>query len=228
MKVVSALPKPVPPARGGPDAAPSRPFADFVAEPASRAAGFAELGMFGRNRAQAAAQPTVPSPAVGPVATAEPSPAARPAPRTVSVVDIGGSAPERPPLPSNQSAAPATFRISAVKETAVDPCNLAEEAPRDIEDRAHPGDDSRPARVRVRQDMRKPQPALAMHEADGVVTLAAGGTPIDPEARSQLRRLVAAILARSGLTLAQFHLNGTPVAPDHLGQGGGTHGPRTR
>jgi hypothetical protein len=70
--------------------------------------------------------------------------------------------------------------------------------------------------------------SLIMREKDGAVALIAAGPALDPQACALLRRLARAILARSGLDLAQFHLNGVPLAPDSMIMIGGSHGTRTR
>ena len=70
--------------------------------------------------------------------------------------------------------------------------------------------------------------SLIVTEKDGRVELVAAAPKLDPETRAALRRLVREILARSGLGLAHFQLNGAPVAADSLDIPGGFHGPRSR
>lgn len=70
--------------------------------------------------------------------------------------------------------------------------------------------------------------SLMLREVNGAAEVIAAAPAADPDARQSLRRLVGEILARSGLTLVQFHLNGAPLAPDFLGKTGGSHGSRAR
>jgi hypothetical protein len=67
-----------------------------------------------------------------------------------------------------------------------------------------------------------------MSEKDGAVELVAAGPALDPQSCAMLRRLAREILARSGLELAKFHLNGVLLAPDSITLIGGSHGTRTR
>lgn len=231
MKIGTEPPSPVPARPAPPAAEPARPFIEFLANPEARAAGFAELGMFGRTRAQSAPEP-------GPVAVAVPvdPPPRIPVPATLAapvtapdVVGVTAAAPAL--LPSNN---PCDLpRALPEKAKPGEACSLPGEAPgrtRGADRRARPEALPRAAqpKPRLRQAAAKAGLSLAMREADGAVEIVAGAPPIDPEARVQLRRLVEAILARSGLALAQFQLNGAPLAPDNLGRIGGTHGTRTR
>jgi hypothetical protein len=231
MKIAPEPPSPVPARPAPPAAGPARPFIEFLADPEARAAGFAEFGMFGRTHAQSGPEPVpiaLAIPADPPPRT--PVPPALAAPGTAP--DEVGVKPAAPaPLPSSK---PCDLpRALADKAKPGEACSLPAEAPgrtRGADRRARPEGAPRAAqpKPRLRQAAPKPGPSLAMREADGAVEIVAGAPPIDPEARVQLRRLVEAILARSGLALAQFQLNGAPLAPDNLGRIGGTHGTRTR
>jgi hypothetical protein len=85
-----------------------------------------------------------------------------------------------------------------------------------------------PVRPRARENPRRDMVSLTLREQNGAVEIVAAGGPVDAESRLHLRRLVEAMLSRSGLVLAHFQLNGAPVAPDFLSRVGGTHGTRTR
>jgi hypothetical protein len=229
-------PEPLPPvpARPAPPAAePARPFAEFLADTAARAAAFAELGMFGRNRAQS-------GPGPAPAATGnpgDPPPLTRTLPAlpedgtATQLARVNRSAPA--PLPSSRPPPCDLPDAPSIKAKPAETCSLPTEAPgrtRGADRRAGPAGSARSStpRARPRQDAPRTAINLALRETDGAVEIVAGAPPIDPEARVQLRRLVEAILARSGLALAQFQLNGAPLAPDNLGKTGGTHGTRTR
>jgi hypothetical protein len=93
-------------------------------------------------------------------------------------------------------------------------------------------DDAASAAATARPANRAPPPqsdvSLIIAERDGGIELVAAGPALDPQACALLRRLARAILARNGLALAQFHLNGVPLAPDSTIMIGGSHGTRTR
>jgi hypothetical protein len=87
---------------------------------------------------------------------------------------------------------------------------------------------ARAVRPRPTESRRADGANLTLREQGGAVEIVAAGGPMDAESRLHLRRLVEAMLSRSGLVLAHFQLNGAPVAPDFLDKAGGTHGTRTR
>jgi hypothetical protein len=232
MKIAPEPPPPAP-ARPAPTAAePARPFTEFLADPEARAAGFAELGMFGRTSAQSGSSPA-PAAAANPgdpLALTRALPTLPADGTATELARVSRAAPT--PLPSSQPPPCDLPAAVALKEKPAEACSLPTEAPgraRGADCRAGPVGPTRAApRARPRQEAPRTAVNLAIRETDGAVEIVAGAPPIDPEARVQLRRLVEAILARSGLALAQFQLNGAPLAPDNLGKTGGTHGTRTR
>lgn len=231
MKVGPAPPPPDPARLAAPPTAPSRPFADFLAQPSARAAGFSELGMFGRNQAQA--EPT-------PGAAREPPPPAAP-PRPIP--DLPAPVGEIPWLGAGESPAPSAAlpftepvtcalpRPAPVKAEPGQICSLPGEtagSPPAAEDPAPTEALPRAARLRLRQAALKAGVNIVVYEHDGAVQIVAGGPPLDAQSRAHLRRLAETLLAPRGLRLAQFQLNGAPLAPDSLGRTGGTNGTRTR
>lgn len=227
-------PPPPPPAERAalPAGEPARDFADYLGEAPARAAGFAELGMFGLTRAQAAPRPVsvrpVPAGAAGPPSTLPvPETEASGAP-PVGVGDVPAG--KGTPLPSDAPAICALPRAAPAKAGTAEICSLPGEATGkvvEIESCEGPQAPPRAVRLRLLQAGRDTGITLALREQDGAVEIFTRAPRIDPETRAQLRRLVEAILARSGLRLAQFKLNGAPVAPDSLGRIGGRHGTRT-
>jgi hypothetical protein len=233
MKIGPEPPPPVPAWPAPPAAEPATPFTEFLADSEARAAGFAELGMFGRNRAQSGPGPA-PAPAANPGDPPPPTRALATLPEdgtATQLARVNRTAPA--PLPSSQPPLCDLPDAPAIKAKPAEACSLPTEAPgrtRGADRRAGPAGPARSPtpRARPRQDAPRTAVNLAIRETDGAVEIVAGAPPIDPEARVQLRRLIEAILARSGLALAQFQLNGAPLAPDNLGKTGGTHGTRTR
>jgi len=225
MKIGPAPPPPLP-------ARQSRPVSDLAGGSGARAARFSEFGMFGLNEPPPLRPPgTPPAPAVARCPTPPtraglerpPTPADPP---TVSVE----AALDRLCLPSSEATARPPLHDPAVKATE-QACSLPEEAAVkavEIDDCAGPEAPPRPPQPRLRQPPPGPAVSLTLREENGAVEIVAGSSPIDPESRVLLRRLVEAMLARSGLALAHFQLNGAPLAPDSLGRRGGSHGTRTR
>lgn len=81
----------------------------------------------------------------------------------------------------------------------------------------------------TRQGPPAPAPTvnLILRETAAGAEVVAAAPATDPQSRLALRRLIETMLARTGLTLAQFQLNGAPVAPDFLGKTGESHGSRS-
>lgn len=218
---------PTPPPLGSPGGLPDR-------SPV-RAEGFTELGMFGLSRAQAAPaqkaakRPTAPqSQSSGEADLSLARPDARrvdplpgrirvptmpageeradpptPAPRGSTALPLGDGLCSDPPFPSSADTEGSSAPEGAATEAAAGPRN-PREAPR------------------------APGVSLILRETEGGAQIIAAAPGADLESRLALRRLVEAMLARSGLTLAQFQLNGAPVAPDFLGTTGGSNGTRSR
>ena len=231
MKVGPVPPQPDPARPAPPANAPSLAFADLLAETSTRAAGFAELGMFGLHRAQAPPAPgaarEAPAPALPPRTRADPALAGAGTPW----LSVSESAAESASPTVRESATCALPRAAPVKAEPGQTCSLPVEAsgtPPVAEDCPAPEAPARAARLRLRQAALKAGVSLVLHERNGAVEIVAGGPPLDPEARAHLRRLAEAILAPSGLRLAQFQLNGAPLAPDSLGRTGVSNGTRTR
>lgn len=212
---------------------PARPSTDFLAEPESRAARFTELGMFGLSR-------TVAAPPTGGTG-GKPLPDPQALPATLARGTAPAALSETPPPAADLldsrlvPGKPVTCELPGpvrVKADSGKPCALPGDAPgpivREGDERADNEVPVRPTRTRPRPQPQRPGISLTLHEADGAVEIIAGAPPIDPETRAQLRRLIEAILARNGLSLAQFQLNGAPLASDLSGRRGGTYGTRTR
>jgi hypothetical protein len=230
MKVGPLPPQPDPPRPALPPGASSRAFAEFLADPSARASGFAELGMFGLNQAQVSPPPGAAreAPALAPPPRNLPDPAL-PAGRTRWL------APGESPAKSISRALPepaicALPRAAPVKAAPGDICSLpgvAGGSPLEAEDRAAPQVSARAARLRLRQAALKAGISLVLNEQNGAVEIVARGPTLDPSLCARLRRLAEAMLAPSGLRLAQFKLNGVPLAPDFLGRTGGKNGTRS-
>jgi hypothetical protein len=215
-------------------AEPGRPFEDFVdgGIGPGRAFGFTELGMFGREE-----QPQAPAPASPPD---KPPFEACTAAMPIESLDESIDRPAAPsPAPATSAAEPGQrpTRVLAppeagphaplVRTAPADSC-LASPGPHSI-----PADEDAPPSLATARRIVRAQPpragvSLIMSEADGGVALVAAGPALDPESCALLRRLARAILARSGLELVQFHLNGVALAPDSMTMIGGSHGTRTR
>ena len=212
---------------------PARPSTDFLAEPESRAARFTELGMFGLSRTVAApAGGSGGKPSAGPTSASgasgqgkRPGHPQRDVRRRQQICSIPALAPGKPV--TCELPGPVRAKVDSGK-----PCALPGDAPGPVvperDDHADTEAPVRPTRPRPRPQPQRPGISLTLHEADGAVEIIAGAPPIDPQTRAQLRRLIEAILARNGLSLAQFQLNGAPLASDLSGRRGGTYGTRTR
>ncbi len=230
MKIAPEPPRPTPERPAPPGGEPARPFTDFLAEPESRAARFTELGMFGLSRASAA-----PSPGGGdaapPVGPAQPEEVPSPAARSTAPVTVSETPAVQAPL---DSPGPVTCELplpTSAKAETDRTCTLPGEAPghrQEADGDFGPEGPTRTSRARPRRPAPRAGVSLTVREADGAIEIIAGAPPIDPETRAQLRRLIEAILARNGLALAQFQLNGAPLAPDLSGRRGGIHGTGTR
>lgn len=221
---IGPLPPQAPTARPPSPAGPSRPFEDFL----DTAYAFTELGMFGHGRGKA----SEPEPRSGPCRG--PAPAEQAA--ALPTASPGEAAPEPTMIPharafsahpARDAAHPAGKRTPpAARSKGQLPAGELP-APERAADEAGP-DAPAAARRTVR---RLPPPrsavSLIVTEKDGRVELVAAAPKLDPETRAALRRLVRDILARSGLALAHFQLNGAPVAPDSLDSTGGSHGTRS-
>lgn len=231
-----AEPEPPGPGPEAPEASqsgePARPSTDFLAESESRAARFTELGMFGMSGAVAAPPGRASGGNPAPDPQAVPASLARGTALTLS---------ETPPPPTDfldsrlDSGKSVTCELPGpvpVKTVAGKPCTLPGDAldpfVPEAEERVDAEAPVRPNRPRPRPQPQRPGVSLTLRETDGLVEIIAGAPPIDSETRAQLRRLIEAILARNGLSLAQFQLNGAPLAPDLSGRRGGTYGTRTR
>jgi hypothetical protein len=206
---------------------PVPPGSDAANE--GRAARFCERGMFGLSLAVEAARATFGPPRGSPAHPAarsdrdrqfSPLPEGRneAAPVQMDALAAGGQA----------SAAAAPPCIDSVSPEPAPACALGAPAP----GLAAPEADERPAaapvRLRLTESRRRDVVSLTLREQSGAVEIVAAGGPVDAESRLHLRRLIEAMLSRSGLVLAHFQLNGAPVAPDFLSRAGGTHGTRTR
>jgi hypothetical protein len=197
-----------------------------------RAFTFAEFGMFGRERlpggpaeeAAPGASPARPRLALLPVESLDLPPADRAA-------DPAASAPPAPE-PGQRPVRPETLREAAASRgaavRAASPKAL-KAAPSPATPAADEEDDTGVAPAR--RPSARPQPrqdvSLILREQDGGVELVAAAPALDPEIAAALRRLARAILARSGLELAHFQLNGVSLAPDSTKTVGGSHGTRT-
>ena len=85
-----------------------------------------------------------------------------------------------------------------------------------------------PAPRTARPRTAPPGPSLIVAERDGAAEVVVGTQPLGDEERAQLRRLIQAILALSGLRLAHLQLNGTGETPDFKGLEGELNGTRPR
>ena len=225
MKIVP-LPPPAPVARAPAPAEPTRPFEEEL----DAACAFTELGMFGRGGGKPADPGRGPDTCRGPVAE-EPIPAPIPEPGEEAIepaMIAHGRAFSRDPAP----APPEARRIgrAAAPPRAKPPMPTGELPP----PQPAPEHEEQEATARARRTRRPHQQpprsdvSLIVTEKDGQIGLVAAAPRLDPETRAALRRLVRDILARSGLGLAYFQLNGTPVAADSLIIPGGFDGTRSR
>lgn len=228
MKIVP-LPPPLTQVPGAtPAASVAAPFADYLEgppPPADRARSFAELGVFGRGALTPAQDvsthpeviPQAPLPALAVSAVQQPAAAAQ----SQANAGLACNPLDMPKLAS--PSRPAPIAKAAARATGL-PAPLAE-APRLADEPEAPA----PAAARRRPVQAPPRPgvSLILSEKDGAVEIVAGTPALDPEIRSALRRLAEAILARSGLRLAQFQLNGARVRPDSVTSPGDSHGTRT-
>ncbi|HEV2818515.1 MAG TPA: hypothetical protein VGW40_14980 [Allosphingosinicella sp.] len=222
---IGPLPPPAPVARAPAAAEPARPFEEFF----DAAYAFTELGMFGHGGGKDAPPgpgtcrgPAVEEPAAAPPATPEIlertiEPAMIPHARALSRHPAPA---EVRPIGRSRAATPARAK-PLMPAGELPPPEPAPEGP------------EREAEARTRRTGRRPPTprsdvSLIVTEKDGRVELVAAAPRLDPETRAALRRLVRDILARSGLSLAYFQLNGAPVATDSLDSTGGSHGTRSR
>ena len=225
MKIVP-LPPPAPVARSPSGTEPSRPFEDFL----DSAYAFTELGMFGHG----GDRPADPGPVTcrGPIAE-EPAGAPIPEPET------GGEAVEPVMIPHARAFArhlePAPAEARRIGRAAAplprtkSPQPTGELPPPEPAPERPEPEAAAPIR-RARRPLPPPprsEVSLIVSEQGGQVALVAAAPRLDPETRATLRRLVREILARSGLRLAYFQLNGAPVAADSLDTTGGSHGTRS-
>jgi len=224
---IGPFPPPAPAALPASPAEPSRPFEDFL----DTAYGFAELGMFGHGGGKAAESGPGPGPGPGPgtcrgPASAEPLPPAAGEERAAEPAAIPHARAFSPrPAPGE------AHRAAASRAPA--PARAKPQLPAGELPPPGPETDEPEAAMPVRRAARRLPPprsdvSLIVTEKDGRVELVAAAPKLDPETRAALRRLVREILARSGLGLAYFQLNGTPVAADSLDIPGGFHGTRSR
>jgi hypothetical protein len=242
MKVDPQAPRP--PAPAGPrPATPSRPFEDYLAAP-DRAAGFTELGMFGRAGAQTqpqmAATPGLTAPDMAPPPAAD-APCTLPLPVPDKPAATPGELPL--PVPEKALARPGELPLPTPDKALARPGELPLPVPRHRP--LHPGQpgvpfdlrgddrgaDEAAGAARRRPPARRsatPGPSVLVAETDGAVDVVVGSRPLGDEERAQLRRLIQAILGLSGLRLAHFKLNGAREAPDFKGLEGGIHGSRPR
>ena len=225
MKIGPGFPPPPPSPSVSPPSAPLQPFSHFYGDPKSREGGtfgFAELGMFGLPdsrsiapvpvQSEPRAQPLLSAPPVTLVrslaagallpATSRPETADRAAPEP-AIADAARSGPMRvkPAIPDVNAARIALVEAAAAEGPVAEPATSDEY--RSISGRRLP---DRPERS-------KSDVSVVLREKAGEAELVVGAPPLDPGARSILRQLVRAILARSGLKLARLQLNGSAVAP---------------
>lgn len=216
------LPAPLFPGRAG--AQPSDAAAIAAERSDSQAARFADFGMFGAKEKKPesghAALPVPPGP-VPETSSARsgtrPAEAAGPPVRFATPVPDPllrrvGSDPSAHPL----RHAPAMPRPGEPGP----PAETAPATPEIIEDEAAAETGPPSPERRHRPEPPIPSVRLTVHEENGVVELIAGSGPIDADSRVLLRRLVEAMLARSGLALAHFRINGARVAPIPYNRGG--------
>jgi hypothetical protein len=219
----------------GPTAPPLGSPGGLPDRSAVRAEGFAELGMFGLSRNQAAPAGRAGKRAVEPQSQSSGEvdvTLARPKARQADPlsgrirVPTMATGEERADLPA---AAPRPSKALPPSESlSSDPLFLPSA---DIEGGAAPEAAATEAAAgppNAREASRAPGMSLILRETEGGAQIIATAPGADLESRLALRRLVEAMLARSGLTLAQFQLNGAPVAPDFLGTTGGSYGTRSR
>jgi hypothetical protein len=218
---------PTPPPLGSPGGLPDRS--------AVRAEGFAELGMFGLSRAQAAPAGRAAKRAAAPQSQScgeADLTLARPKPRQANPLPGRIRVPTMPAGEERADLTPSAPRTSNALPSSDGLCpDPLLPRPAGTEGGAAPEGTATEAAAgprSPREAPRAPGVSLIMRETDGGAEIIATAPGADLESRLALRRLVEAMLARSGLTLAQFQLNGAPVAPDFLGKTGGPDGTRSR
>jgi len=224
MKIAPLPPQP-PVARPPSAGEPSRPFEDFL----DTAYAFADLGMFGHGGAKAPA----PGPGTcrGPT-TAAPAPAPAALPEAAAATEEPAMIPHARamavrPLPAELHASGRSRGPSPARAKPQMPAGELP-APQPAPEEAEPEGAALVRRAARRLPSPRSDVSLTVSEKDGKVALVAAAPRLDPETRAALRRLVREILARSGLSLSHFQLNGAPVAADSLDIPGGFHGTRSR
>lgn len=217
MKIGPPPPQFGPPGRGLPDRS------------AVRAEGFAELGMFGLSRHQVAPIfAGAPRPAS--VAPQDPSQGASAVGRTVPAESGPRQAPVKRAENLRATASPTIPNVDMTNPQPPDTGGPVDAAPAPTVAEQDCCDEPVPTGAipaRSRPLLRAPAASVILREDNGQAEIIVGSPDRDPAARLALRRLVETLLARSGLTLAQFQLNGAPVAPDFLGRTGGSDGSRS-
>lgn len=215
---------------GGPPLAPPPRITGLPDRRASRADRFDALGMFGLSRARAAPVDST----EGPLRMQTPAGASKdaayrrppdqaeaPLPGRLPCATTSPAKTAQPCLPSATKVGETPSRITSGDipnrpAPALDPDE--EIAPEQI------GSDAAPP---LRAPARPAAGGLVLYEENGVAEVTAGLSDVDPNTQLALRRIIAQILARSGLVLTQFQLNGAPVAPDFLAKIGGSDGSRS-
>lgn len=228
MKIVTPLPPPVLPRQDGPS--------DTAAGPRSARStfGFDELGVFGLKQQQpipdkdGGRTPKCPEPV-----PSDPGKAPGPQVGTSLPLDINAGRHSSPsPLPKpdrplihadpgepRPQPEPHMVEIGAAGELV--------EIELSVESSASVRTDEAPE-ASPRTQVTRPGFNLQLAEKGGQVSIAASAPPLDGEGRALLRRLVREILADRGLRLADFQLNGVPLAADFPYVTGGSHGSRSR
>lgn len=187
-----------------------------------RAAPFADLGMFGRKAAPPPGVSDIRAPGTdlrysGTQSSSEIAPVPVPSTGATAEPAMGSAAPDsiriQPELAGPDELAAPKRGTDPLRSTET-PSPPAAEAPiAEIhgEDAVSTEPMARSARSRPRPSSPGSPVSLTLREENGAVAIVAGTTPIDRDSRILLRRLVEAMLARSGLSLARFELNGAPV-----------------
>jgi hypothetical protein len=195
-----------------------------------RAARFIEYGMFGRQVPAAESRPAVRHAREMPLhQNPHGESTAMPAAPASSPEDPGPVSPDRTDRPAGVATTP-TPRHGPSTGPLAEAGPASAEAPDlavAIEDWEVAEPAARSARPMRRQSGSGPPLHLILREENGTITIVAGSPAMDPESRMLLRRLAEAMLARRGLALAYFQLNGALLAPISLSSGGGLHGTRT-
>lgn len=198
--------------------------------------GFDELGVFGLRRRPAAADPepgarTPRCPAPGGPSVKPPDKNSRPDAASPPARATDARRPEPPPRPKpdrphsgddpsrpGPRPVPHGVEVGAGEPPEVPFEPVAEPVRKDM-DAAGP---------LHRAPARKAMHGVTVAESEGRLSIAVGAPPLDGEGRALLRRLVRELLAERGLALADFQLNGVPLAADFQMTTGGSHGTRPR